>query len=431
MDSGRPKILLIIIKNISGLDYAVPLLWRVREARPDAELSVLYCTLSRKQILRESRFYSETLRSCGVAERDLCDYLSGPAGCCAALWRTLLGRSSRDSGGPVLVRRVLRRAERALARRVDVPRILPELDPDVILFDNRSVTAFEGRDALYAYFARARKKVVLLPHAPHHTGTTAFTPFDERGEPLPDYCEFWMPFKFDRSWERLPEKKAQFVYVGYPGLDSAWLARPEFGAARARRAADPLRCLFIIRKFLRPGQSRPPGHDAYVFDYDEFLVYVRCVAAALRAADAPVELVVKPHPSNDFRLLRDVFAESGIARWSITHDSIYGVAPACDLVISLYSTTLLIPAMAGVPTVLLHSRIQDEIHQWDEMKRMYTGLRFYLDDPNALPERFGDVVELARGRRGAGAAPPSPDVAHLRQFFPDGATQRCLERLGL
>jgi hypothetical protein len=421
---AHPRILVILIKNISGLDYSVPLLWAVRRAVPGADLSVLYCTLSRGRILRRAAFHSHILQQSHVPEYDFADFLRPPYSICPGLWRRLFGASRRDSAGPIAAR--FRRLERPLEGAVDVARILPSFDPDLVLFDNRSVTAFPRRDALYDYFGRKRKPVFLLPHAPHHTGTTAFTPFDERGNPLPDYCEFWMPFRFDRSWERLPEKRDRFAYVGYPGLDTAWL-----DTLAARRAEDgPLRCLFIIRKFLAREQQRPAGHDAYVFDHDEFLRYVRLVAAALSRSDAEIELVVKPHPSNDFRRLRAVFERSGIPRWRITHEPIYAASPRCDLVVSLYSTTLLIPAMAGVPTVLLHSRIQDEIHQWPEMRRLYTGLRFYLEDPDELPDRFGEVVEAARKRRSRPDA-PGPDTAHLREFYPDGAAARCMGRMGL
>lgn len=443
-----PRILLIVIKNISALDYTVPLLWKIKRQNPQADVSVLYCTLSLRKILRKSRFYSNVLSTCGIREYDFADFLEDPYVRVRGLWRRVFSKSNWDSSRlrrfrHPLLRKPVGRMERALARtegfltrKVVVQQVLPSLDPDIILFDNRSVTSFRGREYFYDYFARTKKKVVLLPHAPHHTGTTAFTPFDERGEQLPDYCEVWMPFKFDRSWEKLPEKKSQFAYVGYPGLDSEWLAwlqsadNPVKSRARRRcNSSKPLQCLFIIRKFLEVGQSRPPGHDAYIFDHAEFAYYLNLVGDALRQADADIELVIKPHPSNDFRSVSEALQASGIPRWRITHDSIYAQLPYCDLVISLYSTTLLIPAMAGVPVIVLHSRIQDEIHQWEEMKQLYTGLRFYLDNPDALPDRLNEVVEIARGCDRPGTAAWDTDIEHLRRFYPDGAMQRCLIRL--
>ena len=449
-NKGNPKILLIVVKNISALDYTVPLLWRIKQENPQADVSVLYCTLSRKKILRKSRFFSDILSSCGIREYDLADFLQEPYVKLRGLWRRVFSKSDHDSSPwqrfqhtPLrkvirLMEHVPKLIERFLIGKVKVQRILPSLDPDVILFDNRTVTAFHGRDYFYDYFAHTRKKVILLPHAAHHTGTTAFTPFDEQGERLPDYCEFWMPFRFDRSWEKLPERKSQFAYVGYPGLDSEWLAwlqsagkQPKADSRRRPDSTRPLQCLFVIRKFLNEGESRLPGHDAYIFDYDEFTYFLNLVGDALRQAGVDIELVVKPHPSNDFRALSELLDASGIPRWRITPDPIYAQLPHCDFVISLYSTTMLIPAIVGIPVLLLHSRIQDEIHQWDEMKQLYTGLHFYLEDPEDLRVRIKEVVEIVSEKRQTRGTLWKGDIEHLRYFYPEGATQRCLDRLGV
>jgi hypothetical protein len=128
-------------------------------------------------------------------------------------------------------------------------------------------------------------------------------------------------------------------------------------------------------------------------------------------------------------MVRRALEASGIRRWRITHESIYAEVPRCDLVVSLYSTTLLIPAMAGIPVILLHSRIQDVIHEWEEMKRLYAGLHYYLADPDSLPAVMREVVS------GLAAAAPAAigeaDVRHLREFYPDGALDCCLSRLGV
>ena len=446
------NILMLVIKNTAALDFVLPLLWKIKQDIPQANVSVLYCTLSRKKILRQSRFYSELLGRCGISQYDLADYLRYPYVALRGLWRRVCSKSNWDSspweprlgqlpGGMRAAHYIqysLNRLENFLTRNVIVQQILPLLNPDVVLFDNTARTRFYGRDHVYAYLASVKRKVVLLPHAPHHSSTTAFTPFDEQGEELPEYCEFWMPFKFDRTWERLPEKKSQFAYVGYPGLDTEWLEKFRPGghvhsahSARASRCAEPLRCLFIIRRFLPKGQTRTPDVDRFIYDYDEFSHYVTLVATALKKAGTDIELIVKPHPSNDFQALRHVFAESGIPNCRITYDSIYAVLSEVDFVISLYSTTLLIPAMAGIPVVLLHSSTQSVVHQEDIMKELYTGLDFYLDSAEDLPLRLNEVIEIASERRRTGRAASNGDAVHLRYFFPDGATQRCLERLGL
>ena len=189
--------------------------------------------------------------------------------------------------------------------------------------------------------------------------------------------------------------------------------------------------MFIIRAFLPKGRIRTPAVDAFILDYAEFSYYLNLVGTALKNAGVDIELIVKPHPSNDFQALKDVFSESGIPNWRITHEPVYALLPECDFVISLYSTVLLIPAMVGIPVVLLSSRTQSVVHREDTMKQLYTGLRFYLENPEDLPLRLKEVIELASERRRTGGVVWNGDTEHLRYFYPDGATQRCLELLGI
>jgi len=321
---------------------------------------------------------------------------------------------------------------------VSVRQILPSFSPDIVLFDNTLITRFYGREHFYAYFASQKKKVVLLPHAPHHGYLTAFTPFDDVGDELPDYCEFWMPFKYARSWEKLPDKKSQFSYVGYPGMDSKWLDNFKLGTQpcltgepKPSPSRHALTCLFIIRRFLPKEQAGRPGPDAYIYSYDEFLYYIKLVETAFKNTGIDIELIVKPHPSSDYETLRHVFAESGIANWRISYEPVYALLAVCDFTISLYSTVPLITAMAGIPTVLLNSSTQDMVHQEDIMKQLYTGLHFYLENPEDLPNRLKEVIDIASERKSTGGTVCTEDVEHLRQFYPDGAMQRCLDRLGI
>jgi hypothetical protein len=435
------KILMLVIKNTAALDFALPLLWKIRERHPQGEVAVLFCIFSRYKILRQSHFYSQKLAEWNIRQLDFADFLPAPWSFLRRLWRRACSRSDRDSspwerrlggvpGGKQalsLGRRGTAWLEGKLIRKIDYSRVLPLLSPDIVLFDNTTRSSFFGRDYFYRYFATVKKKVIMLPHAPHHATTTAFTPFDENGEALPEYCEFWMPFKFARAWVNMPDQKSQFAYVGYPGLDTSWLER--FKPA-PNSHHGPLRLLFVIRRFLPEGQVRGSDVDTFIYDYAEFTRLLGIVSSAIKTTTADIELIVKPHPSNDFQSLKQVFARSGIPRWRIAQDSVYALLPVCDAVISLYSTILLITAMAGIPTIVLNSRIQEAVHQEEVMGRMYGGLRYYLEEPTDLESRLPELIKAAYERRRSGTV-PSTDIEHLRRFYPDGAMQLCLDRLGL
>lgn len=438
------SILLVITKHISTVDYAAPLLWKIRQKYPDVNLTVLYCAVDRRRILRESRFYGELFCNSNIQEYDFGDFLPRPFSHPLKLWRKVcsvpdfdflpfgwLGWLRLGQMTKRLAMALKRRLERYLMNQVDPGAVLARVDPDVIMLDHRTPGSRHSWPKQFGdYFTRAGKRVILLPHGPHHTSPTTFTPFVESGDPLPHYCEYWMPFIYDRCWEAVPEKRSQFAYVGYPGLDTEWLSRCTKSNDHLGPGAGRLKCLFIIRKFLGPGESRPKGHDPFIFDHAEFSYYLDLIARAFQQTPADVEVIIKPHPSNNHQIVRKTFSKWPVTHWRIGSDSIYGLLPECDFVISLYSTTLLMPAMIEVPVVLLGSRIQSEIHRWPDMRRLYDGLEYYLEDPEELASRLPEIVEKARQRR-VGDAAPGRDIQHIRHFYPDGSLQRCLERLGL
>jgi hypothetical protein len=443
------NILVIVIKHTACLDFALPILWKIKRENPKASISVLYCSLSRKKLLRKSRFYSRFLKKYRIPQYDFADFLKAPYGILRGLWRRIFGKSFRDSHTTLemklihvpIARRIARDMRRFyywldsfIIRKVKVERILPSLEPDIVLFDNTS-NNFYGQECFYDYFRKTGKKVVLLPHAPHHAWRVAFTPLEKDGEQLPDYCRFWMPFKFERAWEALPERKSQFSYIGYPGLDSEWIEHVQSGglfrpACKPGRTAlnKPLKCLFVIRTFLSKNQHHGPDHDAFIYNYDEFLSYLKLVRTALEKAKTDIELIIKPHPSQNYSLLKEALADSGMSNYRFTYDSIYDIIPDLDCVISLYSTVFFIPAMAGIPVVLLHSSTQSVLHQWDKMEKLYAGFHFYLENPDDLPDRFQEVIDVAVKRRQTGE-PWKVDMLHLRKFYPDGATEKALKQL--
>ena len=294
-----------------------------------------------------------------------------------------------------------------------------------MLFDHRTRVDFVGREHFLNYFETRRLPVVLLPHAPNNTGTTAFVPFfDQKDNLLPDYAEYWMPFRFDRIWEMVPTQRDQFRYVGYPGLDSDWLGFLDTRKRTTRR--DALRCLFIIRRFTAPGGTAGDN----VLSYDEFVGLVGEVERAIRQVGAEVELIVKPHPSDrELHRIQEVFSRSGIERWRLTFESIYQSVQEVDLVISVYSTTLLIPAMMGKPTVLLHCSTQDALDRWEEIRELYHGLHYYLENPEDLSVRLREVTGVLRRQSESSVPPWDRDIGHLRHFYPDGAAARCLEAI--
>jgi hypothetical protein len=322
-------------------------------------------------------------------------------------------------------------------RALAIERVLPALDPDVVLLGNRSETRFYKRESFYEYYDRAARPVVLLPHGTHEVHPVKeFIPFDERGEALPPYCDFWSSLRFETPELNCPGKESQFARIGYPGLDSEWmefLGGPESPVPALSPADDDgLRCLLILRKFLPEGYPRPAGFDPFTLDHGDMLSHLNTVGDALATLGESVEVVIKPHPSNNFPMLKAILERSTLRHWVISAEPMYPLLPVIDFAISIFSTSMLLPAMYGRPVIVLNSSLQQYVHnRWAKLAELYTGLSYYLEDARQLPqmlERASREVKTV-GRRWAPRK--TKDVEHLRHFFPDGALSTALTRLDL
>lgn len=438
-------IVQIVIKNTSTMDYAAPLLWWLRRHHPGCHLTVLYCVSDKRQILGSSTFFSDFFRQNGIIEKDFSDWLKPSFLPFKFLWKIFFSTrpSDRVSLGEILksrlpawkpsvllkfVSRQLTPVEHRIGNAaVSLDEILPSLQPDILLFDNRTTSDFYGRDQFFQYMYGERKPVVLLPHGPHYvTPTGEFVPFDERGDALPDFCEHWMPFSHGTPWLKAPGQRGQFADIGHPGFDSEWLA--SCGAGKiSRTRGEPIRCLWITRKFLPKGVKKPHGFDPFTLEYQEVMEHTEALARAIAKSDAPVEVIVKPHPSSNFEGTRDLMRKAGLKNFTVSNEPFYGLLRNTDVAASVFSTSLFFPVLYGIPTVVLHTPLQDYLYEkWPILSDLYTRLSYYSADIHAFERNLNhafqtDSIETIE-RCGK-------DRQHIRSFFPDHACGRAAQRL--
>ncbi|WP_412478022.1 hypothetical protein [Azonexus sp. IMCC34839] len=456
-------ILQIVIKNTSTMDFTVPVLIEARCRRPNVRITVLYCVLDRHNILRQSQFWDRMFTEHDIQQVDFSNFLRPIFRPFEDLFRKFFSGSRADKihfheawnfyllnskkkgrtgfvlyliqeyGWRRLFSNLLQSTatlveNRVTAKVVDTNAILTRLSPDFVLFDNRSTTQFPGRDELYGWMYRHRVKVALLPHAPHlRDPVREFCAFDEKGESLPDFCDFWVPMKFGEPWRQVPDRRGQFQITGYPGLDSGWLERCKRGFGGKKVLARPskkIRCLFVMRRYMPKGEVRPANLDPYIVDYQDVFGPLSALAQSFSTLGREVEVILKPHPANNYSMLAADMAHSGFSEWSISHDPMYPLLSEVDLVVGLFSTVLLIPAMAGIPTVLIRTGLQDIVHsEWPLLEELYTQLSYYVPGTEKLTPTLDRA--LAQVDSGVG----NGDESHLRQYFPDKAIDNVLYRM--
>jgi len=441
-----PHILQVIVGNTSTMDYSLPIFWKLKNDYPNVRISCLYCVYDRRMILRQSVYFSEFYEKLGINEFDFIDFLRPEFKFLNFILRKRFSQCPDDSyrafdvegstkSKKNLVLEMWNKMrkyskEKIILFLLRTNRILKILCPDLILFDNRAFTQFHGRAAFYSYFEKEKLPIVLLQHGPHYRTPGNFCPFDELGEVFPDYCEDWLPFRVATPWAHMPEKKDQFHDVGYPGYDQEWIEHL-ISSQKTKKIVvtkESLRCCFIIRDFFPQGYIRPDVADPITPDYEEFSLVVQSVGRAIRETGRDIEVIIKPHPRNNLEMVNEVFMESGLSNWWVSQEPFFELLPKIDFVISYFSTTMLLPIAAKIPTIILDNRAQRHLNKnWEQLEHLYTGFQFFLKDNNYHVEYLKRVlIEIDQNESESSA---SKDYEHIRRFFPDGAIDRGISRL--
>ena len=419
------NIAILIIKNTAPLDFIFPILYEISETYPNIQCKVLYCDLSKYRYIRKSKYYTEKFHSFGIKEFDYISFLPKTNFIQREILRKMLSKSPKDSNHySKQFKKLLSRMEEKLYSRISFSNIIGCLAPKVILLGNTESKNRPGVKEILENIYNERIQTFLLPHAPHHRNTEIFTPFfKERGWFLPEFCEYWKPFRFDHPENLFSEQKKQFYYVGYPGLDSRWLEKLK--AIQPYRPNTKRRILFIIRRFTEKNSNIPNSvtTEDFIYGYQEVLAICLKIENVVKKTFADYEITVKPHPSNDYTSINKLIKTAKLRHWKITYEPIYNAIGKTDLIISMYSTTHLIPAMAGIPVIILASSIQSVAERDPYIKELYRGMQFALEDNEQLSEvikKFNDN-EVDKSI--------ALDKNHIRRFYPDRAIYRGIERI--
>ncbi len=422
--------LFITYKATSELDFIVPLIWKMKKEDPSAKIAVLYGVINKKMLLRESTFYSDFFKKHDVAEYDLGDFMFRSFPRIRDFLKKRFANSYWDGiteKGTGLVKRafnkIVKFIDRTITSLIDYEYLFSSFQPDRIFFALRGYLP-PMKQKFYDYTYKANVPVFLYPQGAFASSGSYDVSYgvkrNECDRTIPEFAEVWYSFSQEFVAERYPDIKDQCHYVGYTGLDSEWL---NYLAADNDKRENKLKCLFIIRKFVRNNS------DDWVFDHDEFMPIARAVVDSLKKTGLEITLVVKPHPSNDFEKVKNVFSRLGYDNLEVTYESIYEVMGNCDFAISISSTVMLVPAVYGMPVIFLNSSVKDTFERWEPMKDLFGDLEFYVESLNDLNSTVSKVVSGLQNEAEIENLIKN-DVHHFRKFFPDGSADLCLKRLG-
>lgn len=417
------KITLIVTKNTSTLDFCLPFFHHLISKNQSFYISILFCCVSKKEILRNSTQYESLFKQLKIKNFDYIDfcYFKNFSSFLRAIvksnldypplteFRSKLYQYDFSFITQFLGKLVNKILQIVIFRISRVNAILPKLNPDIIFFDNRSGYKFLGSDKIYNYMYLNKKPVYLIPHAPHmRHPTSEFCPFDEEGDELPYFCRFLYSYKFSTPWVGRENKRGQFFYSGYPGLDSLWLKK-HVGSENNSKIWKNGAVVFAIRKFLPKGVERKPNTDDYVMDFEEVLKATKLVQKILTAIKYTKDIIIKPHPSNNINDIYDLMSYFPRITFQISNEPMYSLLKDTGIVICLPSTVALISAYSGVPTCIIECRLQNTIDTtWEKLKNLYDETTIRINDDNVL-----EMERLVLAKK----------FNKIRKHYPDGSSK--------
>jgi hypothetical protein len=427
------NILQIVLTNTSTLDTSLPFLWNVRQNYPDSKIVILYCVGNKKQVLRDSEFVNNFCKEFKIQQIDFSDFIKisffGKK-----VWNYLFKFSPNDSypiknlllrpwklfknNNLLFVGMALRKKiETRLGEKlISFEKIDQIIRPDLVLFDLRQKTRFYGRNKLFEYLYKNKYLTLLLPHSPHDiTPNSEITSFDEKGEYFPHFCKYWIPYMYSKAYSTFPNREKDFVYFGYPAFDSKWI---EYNKNKFSQRSTK-KCLLLIRNFFPENVEIPDG-EWFTVSYQSNLDYLNRVADAINLLNMTIDIVVKPHPKASLPKTQELINNSRLINWEISYESFYEHVIDIDFVISTFTTSLLIPQIYGIPTILVEDYVQEYVNNWKILEKMYKGLSLYTFKNDKLAVK----IQIALSEYDS-----KSDLIHLRHYFPDNNLQSTLNTI--
>lgn len=429
------KLLQIVFKNTSTIDFSLPLLWYLNHKNRDLEIIILYCTTNKNEFLHNARYINNELDKLNCKQLYLLDFLpkffqnfkflKNSRSMNDSLFNIIYLDENFLSKVPKYFNLFLKIVIHLVRKKligflINGSNILEKINPDIVLIDNREKCNFPGDKEIFNSLFDKKIAKILLPHAPHyldhdfsHVNSNPFSKVNEDHK-----CDIWIPFLPATPWDKRPDLKSNFFYSGYPGFDTKWINYCKNYIKRNKK----INVLYIGRKFLDKNVVRPKNFDFVTMDYDQALDDIYNIDKSFKSLNIDFTLIYKVHPSANLSMIEKFLRESEISSYEISFDTSYSFFNKLDLVISPYSTAVFAFAVAGIPSIILKSEIMNEAKSsWQEVSRLYENMSYY-SDVNDMEKVLCKIFnENDKGM--------IKDMKHIRNFFPDGVLESCYERI--
>lgn len=430
------KIIQLIVKNSSILDFTIPFYWGIISKYKNIKVVLLYCSIDKRQLIPNNTWYIKNLKkyNIDIIEYDLLNlfeckfflnnffrFISKEYNETTPNYfekKNIINLSLVSKLHRIIIKILFKLSSKYLnlmTHKIDFKGFINRFNPDIFFLDNREDLKFIGSEVIFKSIFNSKKSKVVIPHAPHYSVSEyAFSPVNPHGKEIYDDCDIWLPFQKAKPWISKPDLIKQFFYVGYPGLDTKWLNFCR--KSKIQKTQKKLINVFYIgRKFLDFKNS-----NFVTLDFNTVYSEIFQINKSFVDLNLNYKLIFKIHPSGSFYMAQKLLKKLKIHDYEITIKPIYSHLASTDIVLSTYSTSAIIPAMAGIPTLIFKSKVQAEVNSlWKEIDKLYSNMMYFIEI-NQIKKTLNQILNNTNNFN---------DIAHLRKYFPDKSIERCNNRI--
>jgi len=432
----KKKILYFVFRNTSTLDYGLPVICELKKKYKDYDITVLYCTYNKTQIIRDAKYYNEMFNKFDITAVDYGDLISVKSNILKRLLKFIFSVSSNDVIGiksffknpffmfgkniKYILHSYRKKIENFIINKyLKMDHIIENINPNLILFDHRGKNKIflPQEDIVYNFIERKNIKVVLIPHANHALGETdEFHPFGIGNKKFPNFCDQWIASNYAKPYLLVDKKQRnQFDEIGYPGVDSSWIN------SIIRKNNNKMNILIITRRISAKGYPENADDDIIV-NYMTFVKYVKTINSTLKEVFGNnFNLILKPHPSSSYPEILRALKDAEIENYDISYEPFYELLSFTDLVVTEFTTAIAFPVLYKIPVILIYTPLLDSIYkQWDVCRDLYGELSSLIYSIEELEKTIKTIINSPQLAE--------KDYLHFRKFYPDGAMQRAVDR---
>ena len=385
------NIVHIVHENTSTIDTLLPLLLGLKQSGNNYNITILYLKINKKQITRDDTFINRFCKKENIIQKDLKDFINPffliilkPFLVFSNVsYYDYISKSEFNSYNILYIIKHFLYLYPSFRRKINDlvikyflngKSIMQVLSPDLIFWDHREKIKYVHKDDLYEYFKLKKIPVILLPHSPHDiTDKSEFVRFGNCNNPFPEFCRYWIAFPPSKAWTLFPNRKEDFIYFGYPAFDDNWITYCSKLVHIDYSKNSQTNIVVPLRMFTGEGITNDTN-EKFMYTYADTKLFINKINNIISKKFNNYKIIFKPHPKTNKFWVKKIINQLGIENCEISFDLFFGLLPSANLVITSFSTTIIMMIFYKKPTFIIDSDTQSFVQKWQPLNEIYSKL---------------------------------------------------------